>query len=89
MGTPSHNYNADVNSAWSLYNHITLSLKESHPLTFLNDHQEIHTFFVNEFGQLQTVSIPEVDPDDTDESEEETNFELAEEAEDSFGVTFM
>jgi hypothetical protein len=92
METPSHNYNADVNSAWSLYNHITLSLKESHPLTFLNDHQEVHNFFIDEFGQLQTVSVTDIDPDDTDdndESEKEPDFELANETEDSFGVTFM
>ena len=88
MGTPSHNYNADVNSAWSLYNHITLALKESHPLTFLNDHQEVHTFFVNEFGQLQSYAMPDIDPDD-DVSEKEPDFELVEEADDSFGVTFM
>ena len=89
MGTPSHVYNADVNSAWSLYNHITLALKESHPLTFLNDHQEVHTFFVNEFGQLQSYAMPDIDPDDSDESEQESDFELAESTEDSFGVTFM
>jgi hypothetical protein len=88
MTTPSHSYNADPNSAWSLYNHITLALKESHPLTFLNDHQEVHNFFVNEFGQLQTLSIPEITPDDIVSSEqEEPSFELVDQ--DSFGVTFM
>lgn len=91
MSTPSHSYNADPNSAWSLYNHITLSLKDSHPLTFLNDHQEVHNFFVNEFGQLQTVSLQDIDPsnDDSDFIEESPSLELVEETEDTFGVTFM
>lgn len=57
MYTPSHHYNADPNSAWALYNHVTLALKESHPLTYLSDHQKVHTFFVNEYGQLITPQI--------------------------------
>jgi hypothetical protein len=33
--------------------------------------------------------MPDIDPDDTDESEEESDFELVDQTEDSFGVTFM
>jgi len=54
MDTPTHSYNAPTDSAWSLYNHITYSLKDSHPMRFLTDHQKVHTFFVDEFGQLNT-----------------------------------
>jgi len=53
---PSHNYNSDVNSAWTMYNHITLALKESHPSTFMKDHQRVHGYFVDAFGQLVTPS---------------------------------
>lgn len=71
MNTPSHNYNADPNSAWALYNHVTLALKESHPLTYLSDHQKVHTFFVNEYGQLITPQIDGgVNLTDDDDDEE-------------------
>jgi hypothetical protein len=60
MDKPSFSYNADPNSAWALYNHITLSLKDSHPMTFLSDHEDVHKFFVDEFGQL--VANPIVTP---------------------------
>jgi hypothetical protein len=55
IDTPTHQYNAPADSAWTLYNHITLALKDSHPLTYLSDHQKLHNFFVNEFGQLKSV----------------------------------
>jgi hypothetical protein len=73
MYTPSYNYNSDPNSAWSLYNHVTLSLKESHPLTYLSDHQKVHSFFVNEYGQLITPQIGGgvmVDPIDEEDEED-------------------
>lgn len=88
---PTHQYSGNPNSAWDLYNHITLALKDSHPLSYLNDHQKVHNFFVNEFGQLQNV-YAEPEPDDiydympeglTDGSEAESEEELS-----AFGVTF-
>jgi hypothetical protein len=54
---PSFNYNCSNDSAWALYNHVTLALKESHPISYLSDHQKVHDFFVNEFGQLVTPQI--------------------------------
>lgn len=50
MFKPSFQYNADKDSAWSMYNHITLSLKESHPLNYLSDHRRVHEFFMKEYG---------------------------------------
>ena len=41
--------NDDHFSAWDLYNHITESLKKSHPLTYVDDHVKTHTLFENEF----------------------------------------
>lgn len=52
---PTHNYNADIDSAWTMYNHITLALKESHPMNYLDDHQKVHGYFVNKYGQLVTA----------------------------------
>lgn len=43
-------YNDFINpTLWSLYNHITYSLKNSHPLTYINQHQNLHKFVEKEF----------------------------------------
>ena len=39
----------DMN-AWSLYNHVTYSLKSSHPTTYLSQHTEFHNFMEREFS---------------------------------------
>jgi hypothetical protein len=65
---PTHTYNADANSAWTMYNHITLALKESHPSTFMKDHQRVHGFFVDAFGQLITPQVENTDPEDEEET---------------------
>lgn len=70
MDKPTHHYNADVNSAWTMYNHITFALKESHPGHFINDHQKVHQYFVDAFGQL--VSSPVQETVDPEQPEEET-----------------
>jgi hypothetical protein len=69
MDKPTHTYNADVHSAWTMYNHITLALKESHPATFMKDHQRVHGYFVDAFGQLHTPPQIDggVDPEEEDE----------------------
>lgn len=54
---PSHNYSQNPNSAWDLYNHVTLALKDSHPMSYLTDHQKVHNFFVNELGQLKHMYL--------------------------------
>jgi len=67
LDKPTHNYNTDANSAWSMYNHITLALKESHPSTFMKDHQRVHGYFVDAYGNLVTAQIGGgVDPIDED-----------------------
>ncbi len=85
---PTHAYTATGTTAWDLYNHVTLALKDSHPLRYLSDHQKVHTFFVNEFGQLQNIYAPVDDEPDTDLELEA--LEIAQEPVESsiFGVTF-
>jgi hypothetical protein len=67
---PTHAYNADINSAWTMYNHITLALKESHPGHYIDDHQKVHQYFVNQYGQLITPTIQGGAQDDDDDEEE-------------------
>ena len=64
---PTHNYNSHSDSAWSMYNHITLALKESHPSSFMKDHQRVHGYFVDAYGQLVTATNQLVDPIDEEE----------------------
>jgi hypothetical protein len=49
---PSFNYNYDQDSAFLLYNHIGHALKDSHPSVWMDNHQDVHRFFINEFGQV-------------------------------------
>lgn len=68
---PSYQYSTNPDSAWDLYNHVTLALKDSHPMNYLSDHQKVHNFFINEFGQLQSVYTPiENDNDPVDDVNE-------------------
>jgi len=93
MDKPTHSYNSHINSAWTMYNHITLALKESHPSTFMKDHQRVHGYFVDAFGNLVQNTVHDTVQDtvhDEDVYEEATpdpvspsfNF-------DSFGVNFL
>lgn len=49
MEKPSFDYQAS-GSLWELYNHVTLSLKEAHPLTHLNQHMDLHKFVKEEYA---------------------------------------
>lgn len=89
LDTPSYLYNASADSAWSLYNHITYALKDSHPMRYLSDHQKVHTFFLSNLSS-QTVP-PAVEEEIVEEViEEQEEFSYFEEAERPiFGVTFL
>jgi len=72
MDKPTHNYNSDVNSAWTMYNHITLALKESHPSSYMKDHQRVHGYFVDAFGNLVQNTVHDTVQDTVhDEDDEE------------------
>jgi hypothetical protein len=58
--TPTHTYNATADSAWTLYNHVTLALKDSHPMSYLTDHQKLHSFFIDQFGNIKKYVQPEL-----------------------------
>jgi hypothetical protein len=42
---PSFEYKVDSDSAWALYNHITLSLKDSHPSDWMEHQTRVHEVF--------------------------------------------
>ena len=52
MEEPSHFYNADPNSLWSLYNNVTIALKQSHPRYWIEDHQKFHDFIMAEYASM-------------------------------------
>ena len=49
MEKPSFDYGAPRNSLWSFYNHITYSLKRSHPRHWLDQQKQTHWFLCNQF----------------------------------------
>lgn len=95
---PTHIYNADINSAWTMYNHITYALKESHPGHYIDDHQKVHQYFVNQYGQLVNSQHPYTPTEDNtyyaDEADDVTFTEDISVAESDFdldavGVNFL
>ena len=66
FNTPKYDYNADKNSLWCLYNHITLSMHKAHPKEWLDHQRIVHWFFTQEFG-LKTLELTEVKPTEVTE----------------------
>lgn len=60
---PSYDYDVDPDSAWSLYNHVTHSLKESHPSIYLENHQRVHNVFMDTFKPNRTTFIAPSEPE--------------------------
>lgn len=84
LDKPSYSYSNNPDSAWDMYNHITLALKDSHPMKYLSNHQRVHNFFVNEFGTL--VSNPSYITAPVEEVEVPV---MEEELTSDFGVNFL
>lgn len=68
---PSFDYKVDTDSAWALYNHITLSLKDSHPSDWLDHQVKVHEVFSTMFNlddcpidELLDSDFEEVFPDE-------------------------
>ena len=59
MKDPSYNYNADLNNAWTFYNHVTHSFKKSHPRTWMSDQVKFHEFMTAEL--LSQSSLHQTD----------------------------
>lgn len=57
LDKPSFNYNCDPDSAWAMYNHVTLALKESHPDSYLTNHETLHRFFIDGYGRLNASPL--------------------------------
>lgn len=65
LKAPSFTYSGDSNSLWHFYNHVTLSLKEEHPMTFDEAHHKLHKTIHNSFfapvnsAPAQLIAEPE------------------------------
>lgn len=87
---PRYTYNCDPDSAWAMYNHITVALHDSHPSTYLKDHEVVHEFFIDEYGTLQTTNVTTaVQPDLFTQVIEEEKEEELELSSPGFGVMFL
>lgn len=57
--TPAHNYGTDEDSLWTVYNHITFALKQSHPKTWMEDQKDLHKV-------VKELFLSKLDTEDTD-----------------------
>ena len=48
--SPSYNYGTDGKSAWDFYNHVTASLRSSHPSNWVNNHIAFDEFINKELN---------------------------------------
>lgn len=95
LDKPSFSYNANPDSAWAMYNHVTYALKDSHPQSYLQDHQTVHQFFIDEFGKLTAANISHYIVEPTPQEQlslqlpTEPVFEVNAEPELTHGVVFL
>ena len=59
MKEPSYDYKADLNNAWTFYNHVTHAFKKSHPRTWMSDQVKFHEFMTAEL--LSQSGLHEMD----------------------------
>jgi len=63
LDSPTFDYGA-ANSLWELYQFTTYSMKELHPTTWLQDHIDVHRYFVGQTGLIlpkqEPIQVPEV-----------------------------
>jgi len=52
---PTYDYGAP-DSLWELYNHVTFSMRESHPTSWMNNHIKVHEFF-KEYGERSVQKV--------------------------------
>ena len=57
MKDPSYHYSADLNNAWTFYNHVTHSFKKSHPRTWMSDQVKFHEFMTAELLSQKAIKI--------------------------------
>lgn len=57
---PAHDYGTDSDSLWTVYNHITFALKQSHPKTWMEDQKNLHKVVSDLFLKSETEDL--VDP---------------------------
>jgi hypothetical protein len=70
MKKPSFDYDADHESAWSFYNHVTHSLKSSHPKNWMKKSKEFHRFMTTKvLGKSPVTSSDNLQIDDMEELE--------------------
>jgi len=52
LSKPSFDYNSEARSLWSVYNHVALSLKRSHPRNWMDHQTRLHMVVTLEFNLI-------------------------------------
>lgn len=66
---PSFDYKVDTDSAWALYNHITLSLKDAHPSDWMDHQSKVHEVFSNMLSLDYGDAVDSLEVPDSEEIE--------------------
>lgn len=76
LDKPTHEYSADPESAWALYNHATYAFKEDNPRNWMKRHIDLHEFFGESFSMTPDEEIHYEQPQlfTTDPDEEDDDF---------------
>jgi len=62
---PSYNYDADIENAWTFYNHVTLALKKSHPRSWMSDQYKFHEFMTAQVFSAAGIQSTDVNNPDS------------------------
>lgn len=89
MDKPSHTYNCHTDSAWAMYNHITFALRESHPSTYMTDHEKLHDYFVKYNVVITPVQTVQTSGSDFDIDKQEVEESLEAMEQSILGVNFL
>lgn len=60
MSKPSYFYNGGSDTLWAFYNHVTMSMQQAHPKSWLEDQRVLHYLITNEFGLIKPPAINDV-----------------------------
>jgi hypothetical protein len=57
MSKPSYFYNGGNSTLWAFYNHVTMSMQQAHPKSWLEDQRMLHYLITSEFNLIKPIAI--------------------------------
>jgi hypothetical protein len=57
MSKPSYFYNGGNSTLWAFYNHVTMSMQQAHPKSWLEDQRMLHYLITSEFNLIKPIAL--------------------------------